>query len=105
MALQQQRPMSAAPTNMVAPAAGSQAVADADAAAFSAPADFAPVPAAPSSSPEEELGVDDAEMQRIEDARLARIEAELVARLERLGSLSPAEEARLRDVRARRAAA
>jgi len=71
----------------------------------------APVPAAQphvgvdaGSSSEAEDGVDDAHHRRMEAARLERMEAELVARLERMGSLSPAEEARLRNVRERRAA-
>lgn len=50
-----------------------------------------------------EPGVDDAEQRRMEAARLARIEEGLLAKLERLGSLSPAEDARLQDVRERRA--
>jgi len=51
-----------------------------------------------------EAGVDDAEHRRMEATRLARLEEGLVARLERHGSLSPAEEARLRDIRNQRAA-
>jgi len=49
-----------------------------------------------------ESGVDDIEERRMEAARLTRIEEGLLAQLERHGSLSSAEEARLRDVRERK---
>jgi len=42
---------------------------------------------------------DEDEHRRFESARLKRIEEELMARLQRLGALSPGEEARLEDVR------
>eukprot|EP00929_Paragymnodinium_shiwhaense_P121021 TRINITY_DN93144_c0_g1_i1.p1 TRINITY_DN93144_c0_g1~~TRINITY_DN93144_c0_g1_i1.p1 ORF type:complete len:421 (-),score=126.95 TRINITY_DN93144_c0_g1_i1:142-1404(-) len=104
MALQQQqsRAVVAAP---LAGAVGNQASpgeAAAPAAISPAMSPFGGVAAPAFGTEEESEGVDEAEMQLLEDARLARIEAELVARLERLGSLSPAEEARLRDVRSRR---
>jgi hypothetical protein len=46
----------------------------------------------------------DADQLRLEAARLKRLEEDLMARLESRGSLFAAEEARLRDIRAQRAA-
>mmetsp|Transcript_31712 Transcript_31712/g.73571 ORF Transcript_31712/g.73571 Transcript_31712/m.73571 type:complete len:371 (+) Transcript_31712:50-1162(+) len=60
-------------------------------------------PAQDSAEATDESGVDDAAQRRMEATRLARLEEGLLAKLERLGSLSPAEEARLRDVRERKA--
>lgn len=48
--------------------------------------------------------IDESEDRRLEDLRLARLEDELLNRLERLGSLSLAEESRLNDLRRQRAA-
>jgi len=47
---------------------------------------------------------DDAEHKWMEKARLTRLEVGLLAQLERIGTLSPAEEARLRNVREQLAA-
>jgi len=46
-----------------------------------------------------EEDIDDVEHSRMEKARLTRLEESLLAKLERVGTLSPAEESRLRDVR------
>lgn len=54
-------------------------------------------------APEEQDALDEAEQQQLELARLARMEEGLLATLERRGSLSAAEEARLEEVRARKA--
>lgn len=48
--------------------------------------------------------IDESEDRRLEDLRLARLEDDLLNRLERLGSLSLAEESRLNDLRRQRAA-
>eukprot|EP00931_Biecheleriopsis_adriatica_P115679 TRINITY_DN91446_c0_g1_i1.p1 TRINITY_DN91446_c0_g1~~TRINITY_DN91446_c0_g1_i1.p1 ORF type:complete len:351 (+),score=87.40 TRINITY_DN91446_c0_g1_i1:49-1101(+) len=61
-----------------------------------------PVPAAAPTW--EDLDDTDEEDLRMEDARLARVEEELMLRLERQGTLSPAEEARLADIRQKRIA-
>eukprot|EP00434_Breviolum_minutum_P024335 symbB.v1.2.021490.t1/scaffold1806.1/size131321/5 len=53
---------------------------------------------------EEPKDIDESEDRRLEDLRLARLEDELLSRLERLGSLSLAEESRLNDLRRQRAA-
>jgi len=55
-------------------------------------------------SEEEQADIDDAEHKRMEHARLTRLEASLLAQLERIGTLSLAEEARLRNVREQLAA-
>lgn len=55
-------------------------------------------------SEDKEADVDDDEHMRMEKARLTRLETSLLAQLERIGTLSPAEEARLRDVREQLAA-
>lgn len=47
--------------------------------------------------------VDESAENELEARRYERLEAELTARLERLGSLTPAEEARLQEARERRA--
>lgn len=51
-----------------------------------------------------DTGLEELQQHQLEVARLARIEETLMARLERQGSLSPAEESRLQETRARRAA-
>merc|ERR1712083_943653 len=45
-----------------------------------------------------DAGLDESQQRHMEAARLTRIEEGLLAKLERLGSLSPAEEGRLRNV-------
>jgi len=81
--------------------------------AMQAPVGLAPAQAAPalasvadqtaglvqSWSEEMPADIDDVEHNGMEKARLTRLEASLMAQLERIGTLSPAEEARLRDVR------
>lgn len=75
-------------------------------AIFSPVQQDAPKPIAPlhSLSKDDDDDVDDtAEQLQIEASRLRRLEAGLMQRLENCGSLSSAEEARLRDVRAQQA--
>eukprot|EP00928_Gymnodinium_smaydae_P047110 TRINITY_DN31425_c0_g1_i1.p1 TRINITY_DN31425_c0_g1~~TRINITY_DN31425_c0_g1_i1.p1 ORF type:complete len:418 (-),score=104.77 TRINITY_DN31425_c0_g1_i1:62-1237(-) len=93
---------SAAPTPQ-SPAAVAAAMPTGAAAAQAAAASRASVASSSSSSTEAEGNFDEALQRRMEDARLARQEEELTARLQRNGSLSPAEEARLGDVRRKRA--
>ncbi|CAK0822325.1 unnamed protein product, partial [Prorocentrum cordatum] len=52
-------------------------------------------------APEEQDAMDEADQQQLELARLVRMEEGLLATLERRGSLSAAEEARLDEIRAR----
>ncbi|CAJ1396035.1 unnamed protein product [Effrenium voratum] len=58
--------------------------------------------ATPSEAPEEPAALEESEHRLLEERRLARLEEELLARLDR-GSLSPAEESRLNDIRRQRA--
>jgi len=61
------------------------------------------VAATAAAASEESVGaVEESELRRLEDARLARVEEGLLARLTRQGTLSPAEEARLQNVREQR---
>lgn len=62
--------------------------------------------ATPSASvvePEDEGGIDEAQQRRLEAAQMTRAEESLIAKLARHGSLSAAEEARLADIRQRKA--
>eukprot|EP00747_Dinoflagellata_sp_TGD_P211480 gnl/TRDRNA2_/TRDRNA2_84724_c0_seq1.p1 gnl/TRDRNA2_/TRDRNA2_84724_c0~~gnl/TRDRNA2_/TRDRNA2_84724_c0_seq1.p1 ORF type:complete len:423 (+),score=101.36 gnl/TRDRNA2_/TRDRNA2_84724_c0_seq1:88-1269(+) len=74
--------------------------------AASSPGTMSFLPSTPPSSlkstasdPASEVGLDDEQQRQFEVSRLSRIERQLLDRLERVGSLSPAEEARLADVR------
>lgn len=93
-------------------AAAAQAAAEVSppAPSFAEPEPAAPTP--PTSQPapaalgfgqaDDPVEVDDGALRQFEDARLARVEGELLAKLSRQGSLSPAEESRLQDIRHQR---
>jgi len=97
----------ASPSTVDAAAAPAEAMPPAPAPTL-APAQLAPVAGRGAEVSEDasdaQAGTDDDHHRRMEATRLAKVEQELVARLERNGSLSPAEEARLRDVREKKAA-
>lgn len=95
---------SASPFHFFPPPAASAAAQDANVLGFGSgagvglPGGVAASPAIPDEV-SDPLGMDEAEHQLLEAKRLERLERNLIAKLERLGSLSPAEEAHLREIR------